>query len=56
MGSLKARLSALEALVRKVKRFLPVQAFVLDGTDAQAEEIAKLEEQGIKVRLFNVVE
>ncbi len=54
--SLKNRLAALEAMARKIKKFLPVRHFVLDGTDEQAEEIAMIEQQGGKLRLFRVVE
>jgi hypothetical protein len=56
MANLKARLKILEALVRKVQRFLPVKAFVLDGTDDQTAEIAELDRQKVKVRLFRVIE
>ncbi len=57
MADLKKRLSVLEALVQKAKIFLPVRHFVLDDTDAtQAKEIAMIEQQGGKVRLFEVIE
>lgn len=56
MANLKARINVLESMARSIKKFMRAQYFVFDGTESQAAEIAKLKEQGIKVRLFNVVE
>lgn len=56
MANLKARLKILEALVHKAKSFLPVKAFVLNDTATQAAEIAELDRQKVKVRLFRIIE
>ncbi|MDO9048695.1 MAG: hypothetical protein Q7U66_13305 [Methylobacter sp.] len=56
MANLKKRLNILESLVQKAKSFLPVRHFVLDDTDEQAKEIANIEQQGGKIRLFKVIE
>jgi hypothetical protein len=54
--TVKTRLKMLESVARSARKFMRVQVFVFDGTDAQAAEIAKLLIQGIKIRLFCVVE
>ncbi|WP_432741744.1 hypothetical protein ABXJ76_15585 [Methylobacter sp. G7] len=55
--SLKNRLAALEAMARSVRKIVRFWHVVLDDTDeAQAKEIAAIEKQGGKVRLFHVVE
>ncbi|MDO9047534.1 MAG: hypothetical protein Q7U66_07335 [Methylobacter sp.] len=56
MANLKTRLAALEALTRKIKKFVRVWHVVLNDSDEQAAEIAELNQQGYKVRLFKVIE
>jgi hypothetical protein len=56
MTNLKARLNILESMARNINKFMRVQVFVFDGTQEQEQKISNLEKQGVKVRLFKVVE